>query len=278
MLLNDIVVYLEDVEGGQARLDYAAALAAQFKAHLSAVFVADALELHRFSGFASGSGITSMLAHHGNEVRLAAADFRSHFERVMHDEGLEGEWRISDHVRGEDLMFHARHADLAIVGPADGPARRMTTLSLSEDMIFASGRPTILVPAEWQPARRQDNIVVAWNASAEAARAVAGALPILVHAKTISVVMVPDAGLPVPERVDPAAEIRRHLACHGIEAEMVMLAGRDAGHAILSYCEEAQADLIVMGAYGHSKLSEAIFGGATRHVLRHAEIPVLLSR
>lgn len=278
MPLQDIVVYLEDLPEGQSRLEYAAALAARFHAHLSAVFVADALELHRFSGFAVGTGIAHMFAHHSEQVRAAAARYRTLYDAALTREELHGEWRISDRVWGEDLMIHARHSDLAVVGPADGPSRRKTALSLSEDMIFASGRPTLLVPAAWQSDRLADHIVIAWNASAEASRAVAGALPLLCRARQVSVVVVPQAGLPVPDGIDPGQAIVRHLARHGVIADLFLLEGSEAGHIVLDFCTEHDADLLVMGAYGHSKLSEAIFGGATRYVLRHAEIPILLSR
>lgn len=278
MPLQDIVVYLEDVCDGPSRLDYAVALAARSHAHLSGVFVADALELHRFSGFAVGSGIAHMLAHHSEQVRDAATRYRTLFDAALDKEKLHGEWRISEKAWGEDLMIHARHADLAVVGSADGPSRRKTVLSFSEDMIFASGRPTLLVPAAWRSDRLADHIVIAWNASAEASRAVAGALPLLCSARQVSVVIVPQAGFPVPDEIDPGKAIVRHLARHGVVADLFLLAGSDAGQIVLDFCTERDADLLVMGAYGHSKLSEAIFGGATRYVLRHAEIPILLSR
>jgi nucleotide-binding universal stress UspA family protein len=278
MTPKDIVVFVEDVEGSFARVEFAAALAMQWRAHLSAVFVPDALELHRFSGFAVGTGLAHMLAQHGEQVRAAEARYRRMFDEALSDRGLDGEWRISQHAWGEDLMLHARHADLAIVGPADGPSRRKTILSLSEDMIFASGRPTLLVPNGWQAEYPPANIALAWNSSAEASRAVAGALPLLAAATRVDIIIAPGAGLPVHEKFDSGKALVGHLARHGISANLSLLEGRDAGAAILGFVDSFGSDLLVMGAYGHSKLNETIFGGATRYVLQHAKLPVLLSR
>lgn len=278
MTPKDIAVFLEDVDGCASRLQYAAALAAGWDAYLTAIFVADELELNRMAGFAIGAGLANMLASHDAEVQAAEARMRQTFDALVSARGLEAEWRIANHESRRHLVLLARHASLAVIGPPARPQVPSTRLSLLEDMIFSSGRPTLLIPNGWPPERAPRKVVLAWNGSAEAVRALACAMPLLSAAEEVAMVTVPNAGIVVDKDLDPGDVILRHLAHHGVEAGFHRLEGHDAGDAILAFCETDEADLLVMGAYGHSKFSEAIFGGATRHVLRHAELPILLSR
>lgn len=278
MTPKDIAVFLEDVEGCTARLQYAAALAAGWDAYLTAIFVADELELHRMAGFATRTGLANMLASHDAEVRAAEARMRQMFSALVSARGLKAEWRIANHESRRHLVLLARHASLAVIGPPARPQVPSTRLSLLEDMIFSSARPTLLIPNGWPSERAPRKVVLAWNGSAEAARALAYATPFLSAAEDVAVVIVPNAGIVADRNLDPGDIVLRHLAHHGVEAGLHRLDGHDAGNAILAFCETDEADLLVMGAYGHSKFSEAIFGGATRHVLRHAKLPILLSR
>lgn len=278
MLPKDLVVFLEGEQGRSARLSYAAALAGKWRAHLIATFVVDRLELHPHASFAVGEGLTRMLQQHRAHVAEAIEQTRKAFDGLVERRGFTGEWRISEDEVGEALMLHARHASLAIVGP---PARRSsatTTLSLSEDMIFASGRPSLLLPISWPSDRIGRRIVVGWNAGREATRAIADAMPFLASAEQVHLVVVPEARARGLHGAEPGADIARHLARHGVPVTLDQCDGEDAGRVLLERCRAVDAEMLVMGAVGRSRVSEFVFGGATRTVLGTADLPVLLSR
>lgn len=175
------------------------------------------------------------------------------------------EWRRIDGRK--DLPLHARYADLTVLGQDGGEA--------VTDMVMTVGRPILVVPHHGHFASVGQRPLVAWNASREATRAVFDALPILRRAGLVTL-MTLDAE--DDDRV-PGADISLALARHGVRVEVVhsTVGGIDPGNALLSRAADCGADLLVMGAYGHSPLREKVLGGATRHILDHMTVPVLLS-
>ncbi|AWK88277.1 universal stress protein [Azospirillum thermophilum] len=278
MTPKDIVVFIEEEEGLVNRLSYATALAERWQAHLTATFVAGRLDLHHASGFARGAGVGAMLRKHQASVRDAETWAKTVFETLTQRAGIPAEWRVSENEDGEALMLHARHACLAIVGPPDRPKELRRLLSLSEDVIFASGRPSLLLPRDWPSDRIGRRIVVGWNGSREAANAIGNALPFLVAAEAVHLVVVPAATLQASLGAEPGADMTRHLVRNGVEVVLEQCPGTDAGAVLLDRARALDADMLVMGAYGRSKISEFVFGGATRTVLANAGLPILLSR
>ena len=150
---------------------------------------------------------------------------------------------------------------------------------VAECVIFGSGRPTIVLP-EAPKIRRPlslEVVGVAWDFSRPAARAIADAMPILERAKTVRVVTITREKTIDTKR--SGAELMKHLAFHGIEVvlEEEEAAGRSIGQALEDYATAREIDLLVMGAYGHSRLRDFILGGATKTVIAHPPLPVLLS-
>ncbi|MBP2230976.1 nucleotide-binding universal stress UspA family protein [Azospirillum agricola] len=276
MTPKDIVVFIEEEDTRISRMAFAAALAERWGAHLIATFVANRIELHPSNGFARGSGVEALLQKHRAAVRDTETRARKAFESLTDRGTVSSEWRLSENEDGEALMLHARHADLAIVGPPARPAGPRRMLSLSEDVIFASGRPTLLLPAGWPSNRVGQRVIVGWNGSREAANAIANAMPFLVAAESVHLVVVPGAQNSLG--AEPGADMSRHLARHGVEVVLEQCPGTDAGGILLERARSLDADLLVMGAYGRSKISEFVFGGATRTVLARADVPILLSR
>lgn len=277
---KDMVVFIDgdNADGQKGLLIHAAALAQRWQAHLIATFVADRLELRSHIGFIRGDGIARMLRTHEARVRDAMEKARSEFEEIGRRHDLSLEWRVSDDEFGEALMLHARHAALAVLGPPRRSDRRETALSLSEDVIFASGRPSLLVPSDWIGDRIGSRIVIGWNGSRQAARAIADAMPFLETAQAVIVVVVPEQKVSRVLGAEPGADITRHLARHGVPVTLEQHQGLDAGAILLDRARETKADLIVMGAYGQPKITEFIFGSATRTLLDAPELPILLSR
>ena len=171
---------------------------------------------------------------------------------------------------------HARMRDITMI-PIGEPAALQQYVA--ESVIFGSGRPTIVlpeVPKRGGPSSF-DIVGVAWDFSRPAARAVADAMPILERAKTVRVVTITQEKTIDTKR--SSADLAKHFACHGIEAvlEEEEAAGRTIGQALEDYVTAREIDLLVMGAYGHSRLRDFILGGATKTIIAHPPLPVLLS-
>jgi nucleotide-binding universal stress UspA family protein len=152
-------------------------------------------------------------------------------------------------------------------------------LDVADRLAMESGRPALIVPRTEIREHIGERVLVAWNARREAARAVFDALPILPRAKEVTVVWVnPQSELDQARDV-PAADICAALARHGVtcEATQQLQPRNNIGEALLACAKDYSADLMVMGCYGHTRLREFVFGGASRHVLTKMTIPVLMS-
>jgi nucleotide-binding universal stress UspA family protein len=150
---------------------------------------------------------------------------------------------------------------------------------LPEQVILGCGRPALVIPYIGPPATLGERVVVAWDASREAARAVNDALPLLERAKTVSVVTINPRQQPFGHGEEPGADIGLHLARHDVKIEVERVVSRDidVANTILSQVANEGADLLVMGAYGHSRLREYVLGGVTRTILAEMTVPVLMS-
>jgi len=277
--LRDVVVYVDGRTENTGTLEFAAALAFEHGAHLVGVFIQPELALSRAEMFVRGKGIEDVVAAHQGKLGGIEADRRALFESVARRHGIRAEWRLVPSADSGESAVHARYGDLAVVARQDPGDQQVGPPGLVESLILTSGRPTIVLPPRCTatPIRR---ILVGWNAGREATRAVADALPLLVRADTVEVLVVDRNGHFAGHGEEPGADVARHLARHGAQVEVRQLSsgGKDVGRLLLSRAAAFRADLIVIGAYGHSHLGEWIFGGVTRTALREAELPVLISR
>lgn len=176
-------------------------------------------------------------------------------------------------VTASELIPLARVHDLTVLPTSPNPETR----SIAEGLIFGAGRPVLLLPSAVPSQTTFDSIVIGWDGSRSAARALADCLSFCERAKSVRVVAVTGEKALESDRI--LAGVQDYLRLHRIEAEEVEVPaeGVDAGTALLRYCNRVGANLLVMGAYGHSRVREFILGGATRAVLSEAAIPVLLS-
>jgi nucleotide-binding universal stress UspA family protein len=176
----------------------------------------------------------------------------------------------------EALVGHARLRDLTIIAL---PESDQLQHRIAESVIFGSGRPVLILPnaSKHSDGFELGRVVVGWDFSQPASRAVADALPILEKAKRVDLVTVTNEKVLRGKR--STADLAKNLACHGIDVsiETVDAAGRKIGDVLASYALAHKADILVMGAYGHSRLREFILGGATRSMLSHPPIPILFS-
>jgi nucleotide-binding universal stress UspA family protein len=282
MDFRDILVHVDNSPRCEARLALAISLAHNFAAHLTGLHVIDIPPVDFFYGAAmpfAGAGPELAMDRMRAEAVAASDVLQARFRDMLQREGLQGGWRRAEGSVGGTLALHARYADLAILGQLD-PYQPQPGIRDSGIVacVMTSGRPVLAVPFAGT-FTMPERPLVAWNASREAARAVNDALPLLERAKMVTVLAVnPRYGIGGHGDV-PATDIALHLARHGVRAEAAHTIAEDIGdaEALLSYASDISADLIVAGAYGHSRAREMVFGGVTRTLLAEMTVPVLLS-
>jgi len=230
-------------------------------------------------GFSISSEVDRTLEREGQERREAA---RALFSAFMREHGvpvgpagpgeLSAEWREETGRQNAVAGSFGRIFDLIVV---ERPEKLASLAEATlEDALFESGRPVLMAPPT-APAIIGDRISVAWNASTETARTVAFAMHFLKQARQVEVITVEEGMTPGPT----GEELARSLALHGIDVSARHVHGRNRtpGQAFLEEAKNFGADLLIKGAYTQSRLRQLIFGGATRHIIMEATIPVLLA-
>lgn len=277
--MKDILVLLDGGDGDAARIDVAARLAQRRDGRLTGLLLAADPPL---PGFIE-AGLPADLRAERRAVAAAEADAaRQAFEDAARRHGVldHAEWRESAGDPTETATLHGRYADLVVAGQPDPQADSDRLRPRVEDLLFDCGRPVLVVPYAGRFDTVGERIVVGWNASREAARAVGDAMPLLEAARRVTVLAVnPQRGGTAGLGDAPGADIARHLSRHGcvVEAAQVSTDQIDSGEAMLNVVSDEAADMVVMGAYGRSRLREMILGGMTRFMLRCATVPVLMS-
>jgi nucleotide-binding universal stress UspA family protein len=284
-MFKDILVHIDEGPRSATRLKLATDLAKRNQAHLTGLFVIDIPGSDLFYGagmpFAGGGGMNQMMTTLRTEANGRAETAGQAFREALRAEGLEGEWRVVEGDTVALLALHARYADMTVLAqPNDQePYKGASSDAVLVNTMLSSGRPILAVPYAGAFETLGDNVLVAWNASREATRAVNDALPILKTARKVTILAVnPKHGIEGHGEV-PAADIALHLARHGVKAEAAHTIANDIseGDALLSYAADMGADLIVCGGYGHSRAREMVFGGVTRTLLEEMTVPMLLS-
>ena len=276
--LGEIVAFIDGRTETAGILEFAGVLAQEHGAHLVGVFMQPEPEVTPPETFARGKGIPKVIEAHRAQLEGIEGDHRALFEDIVRRHGIKSEWRSLPHL-SSDAVVHTHYADLAVIARPDPAGQTADPPGLVESLVLTSGRPIIILPPR-STASRVRRILVGWNAGREAVRAVADALPLLVRAEAVEVLVIDPQRHPASHGQEPGADIARHLARHGAHVEVRRLStdGDDVGHVLLSQAAAFDANLVVMGAYGHSHLSEWVFGSVTRTVLREAGLPVLMSR
>ncbi len=273
MAFKDILVHVDDHPRAAIRLELAAGIAARFQAHLIALNIRDRTQIPSYVTAQFGGDLDQIRAVGDAEAARRVEAMVSAFDTTP---GVTREWRDVTGPLAETVALHARYADLAVIGQAepDSDAPR-----LADELIMAVGRPVLVVPFAGRFPTLGRRVMVAWNGGREATRAVHDALPLLVGAGVVHVIAInPGHGMAGHGDI-PGADICLHLSRHGINAvcEHVSTDDLNVGEMLLSRAADEDVDLMVMGAYGRSRLRELVLGGATRHMLESMTVPVLFS-
>jgi len=274
-MIKDLVVNLS-VGGRDVAGPFAISVAETFGAHVASVaFSYDPIIPPTVMGGIPASYIDQQRAENDKTANDAVARFDEAARRA----GVSFESRaIGASVAGAAERFGAiaRRFDLSVVGQAE-PDKVAPEELIVEGALFSSGRPILVVPYIQKEPLQLDRVMVCWDASRNAARAIADAMPLLKRAKSIDVVIV--ASERVKSDEIPGADIGQHLARHDLKVDVkrIVATDTDVANTIVSHAADTSADFIVMGGYGHSRLREFVLGGATRGILSSMTVPTLLS-
>lgn len=276
MTFKDILVYADGGASTAARLDVAATLAAQHASRLTAIHVA----VPPYVPFDLAGSIPGDLVQWQEDYqRDQSAAAAKAVEAARRRNSCAIELLTLRGELGATVLGQSPCADLVVVGQRgtdDGESLALDTLP--EALILGSGRPVLVVPRDSKAASIGKRVIVAWRATRESARAVHDALPLLTRADWVTVLEVnppPDSAVAQVGSGDVVDHLRRHGV--RVDSAPVSATGIDAGAVVLRRADEHQADLVVAGGYGHSRLREFALGGVTRHLLSNAKMAVLLS-
>ncbi len=274
-MIKDIVVNLGLGERDPAG-EYAIAVADAFGAHvLGMAIIYDPVIPGTVMGGIPPAYIETQRVEAEKTVKAAIARFETTAKRV----GVSFESRsVNASIAGaaERLGRLGRRFDLVVVGQPDRDKSAPVEV-VDEGVLFESGRPVIFVPYIQRGGLKLDHVMVCWDGSRAAARAVADSLPFLQKAKQVEIVIV--ASKSGKQDEVPGADLGQHLARHGLKVDVKRITSPDIDvtSTILSYAADSSADMIVMGGYGHSRFREFILGGVTRGILETMTIPALMS-
>jgi len=275
-MIKDILVNLSVGERPSPACDYAVSVAATFGAHLAGLaFLYDPIVPVSGAGYIPAEVIETQ--ERDNQAATKAALDR--FAAATNRAGVAAEpltLRASFAGVGEQFARIARRFDLAIVGQAE-PEASVAEEMIAEAALFESGRPVIIVPYIQKAPLKLDRVMLCWDGSRAATRAIADAMPLLERAGRVEIVIVANERGKQDEI--EGADMGAHLARHGlnIEVKRTALGDIDVADVILSHAADAGSDFIVMGGYGHSRLREFVLGGVTRSIFRSMTAPVLMS-
>ena len=274
MNIKTILVHLADDEHNRERLRVAADLAQDFKAHVVALFITSPLGI---PAAVAGRGAShAYLDAQTDATRKQAEELKEEFAEYCDGQGITHTWVVEDGDHLDQLTYHAHVADIAIVSQ-DLPDtfEDRFRLMMPEELTMLIGCPVLLLPAVEKVPEFGRHIMIAWKSNREAVRAIRGSLSLLSKAKKVTVLTIG----PTPRDRVSEVEVVHYLKRHGIAAKPVNVeeGDDDTGEVLLREAGRLGCDMIVMGAYGHSRLREVIMGGVTRHVFHNTTLPVLMA-
>lgn len=259
--------------------DYAARLAHRHNAHLIGILSLGSIPIHPADSYARGEeAMRSVSDSIQAEKEQAAVKADRQLADFARRHNVISELRITGGSDGEDeAALHALHCDLVIVGHPKPPS--VPKRWKPERLLYAAGVPVLIVPERVCSDAIGKHVLVAWNASREARRAVADGMPLIANAQAVTVLVMDADKKPGRYGEEPGADVGLYLARHGAKVEVLQASSLDGGVAqgILSHAENHGVDLIVIGAYSHARATERIFGGVTRAMLAQVHTPLLIS-
>jgi nucleotide-binding universal stress UspA family protein len=276
MTIRDLAVHVDYRDRCRKGLDVAVGLAERCAAHLTGVYVDSVPIAPEMMAMSTAPVLLETIAE---EQQERAASARRIFDAATQRAGLNTSFRRSEGPMFAALNQMARYSDLLVL-TQEGDGKSGPVLGgFADYAVMDCGRPVLVVPFVGAAAPVDGTVLVAWSGTRESARAANDALPLLALASRVQVLVIEPEDTQLSDAHLPGADFCEHLARHDIKAEAKVIPGSDvdAGDLLLSHAADVDANLIVMGAYGHSRLRQLVLGGMTRHMLTHMTVPVLMS-
>jgi nucleotide-binding universal stress UspA family protein len=273
---KSILVHYDAGKTAPVRLETAIEIAGTFGAHIACLYaLSSAPEL------SAGYEATQIMREAQQRMRAEMlAGARRGYDECLRRTGFErAEWRASEADALDAVALQARYTDLIVIGQQNAEWPSGVYRDFERSVPLAVGRPVLVVPYAFERRPVGHRVLVAWNASREAARAVTDALPLLKRAGQVHVVAFEPEKSGAAHGAEPGADIALYLTRHGVKVTVSRYDAPDVdvGNQLLSRAFDLSADLIVMGAWGRSRLREFILGGVTRTLLESMTVPVLMS-
>jgi len=276
-MIKDILVSLPvGATSSDAAVDYAISMATGFDAHLAglALTYQPYVPGNVFNGVAA-----NIVASYRAQLEKASKDAIAKFDAAARRAGVSAQSHLleTELARIDELFAQtARQFDLSVVAQIE-PGKANPEEVLPETALFGSGRPVVVVPYIQKTGMKLDRVLVCWDGSRAATRALGDAMPFLARSKSIDIVTIARNEEPLDEL--PGVDVAHHLARHKLKVEFKRIVAKDSDvtSIILSTAADLDSDMIVMGGYGHSRLREFVLGGATRGILKAMTVPVLMS-
>ncbi len=279
MSIKTIAVSLVDIERQEAIMNAAFSLAASHDAHLLGVY---AVPSPYGIAMPASFGAISADADNSRYFEDRLDDAKAKFEEAARRHDVRAEWRRADGQTGllaDAMLKHAAHADLIVAGQVNASTSNTIEPDFVERLVLESGRPVLIIPNMGTFKTVGTNVIVGWNATREAMRAAFDAIPVMKNAERVELLWANARDEPDVAGDLPGAELAAVLARHDIKIFARSISSTDLApaDALLNEAADNGADLIVIGAYGHSRLREFVFGGVTRTLLQSMTAPVLMS-
>lgn len=276
---RDIAVFLDATPDGERIGRHAAMLAQRHKAHLVGVYSVTHTPLHPAASYARGAAVAAVSKQQREDDEKKALAAARHFGELTREYQIGSEFRIvwRDSVV-DDSVIRALHCDLIVAAhptPVDLPSNWS-----AERLLLESGIPVLLIPDGWSGETIGNSIIIAWNRSRQARRAVNDAMPFIDTASNVTILTIDSDRNPAYYGDDPGVNLLDHLLRHGAHAEVAKVEsqGVPVADIILNETAARSADLLIIGAYSHPRSRERLFGGVTRSLLSETHLPMLISR
>jgi nucleotide-binding universal stress UspA family protein len=268
-----------DTEGGDCDLKLVAGLCDQVTAHLSVLvlLVASPPPMGEYGMMVSDAWMQERQAEI-DRLKSRVSDVTALLTRSPISADVSSDY--AETASADDIIGQrARYADLTVVGPELLESEYLKA-KVIEGALFSSGKPVLLVPGGSQPTLRPKRVVVAWDSRIESSRAVREALDLLKNADEARLVLIDPLESGYGHGEEPGADVAAYLARHQVKVTVDRLPsmGQTTASVLRRYVVDVAADMMVMGAYGHSRLRERIFGGVTRSMLDEPPLPILMAR
>ena len=272
--MRDILAFTDNYRKWGSSVRYAGELAALLEAPVSGMFVIEPIVPYSPSPIPVFSGeVYAATAAIAREAAAAEPEFKKF---IAHTGVKQSRWLVGHGLFAAALANAGNWHDLLVAG--SGIDSAWTSVGMLGQLILSCDLPCIVVPESFTKKATLDTVAIAWNGSSEAVRALHAALPLIKRAKQVLLLVGAQKESFSAVNLNPAFTPEDHLHQHDVQfrKQVFEAQGHDAGAKLLYAAEVAGADLLVMGAYGRTRFSEWVLGGATRHILQHASLPVLM--